>query len=118
AELERIASSIKSERFLARVFGAQELEYFARKSMPLNSIAAAFAAKEAFGKALGTGVSGFSLNEVQVLHEKSGKPFLALSGKALEAANGRELDVSITHTRDVATAVVIAFCSSEKAVGE
>ncbi|NMP37250.1 MAG: holo-ACP synthase [Clostridiales bacterium] len=108
-ELCRIECSIKSERFIRRVFGAQELEYFESKNMPVPSMAAAFAAKEAFGKALGTGISGFSLNEVQLLHLESGKPYLALSGQALELAQGRNFDVSVTHTDTCAAAVVIAF---------
>ena len=58
--IDRIAKSIQNPRFLERVFSAEEIEAFARKNMPVQSIAAAFSAKEAFSKALGTGVRGFS----------------------------------------------------------
>ena len=50
-------------------------------------MATKFAAKEAFSKALGTGFSnGLVWSEIEVLHYESGKPYLLLSGKALEMA--------------------------------
>ena len=47
-----------------------------------NCFAKRFAAKEAFSKALGTGIAnGISFNEIIVLNEKNGKPFIKLTSK-------------------------------------
>ena len=44
-----------------------------------NCFAKRFAAKEAFSKALGTGISkGINFNQIVVLNEKNGKPFIKL----------------------------------------
>ena len=70
-----------------------------------------FAAKEAFSKALGTGFSnGLMWSEIEVLHHESGKPYLLLSGKALEMAEkmgGKNFLVSLSDDYPWAQAVVI-----------
>ena len=74
------------------------------------SLAARFAAKEAFGKALGTGLMGISLKEIQVENNHNGKPDIRLYGKAkaaFEKMGGESLHLSLTHERDNAVAVVI-----------
>ena len=72
---------------------------------------ACFAAKEAFGKALGIGISGgVTLREVEVKHDEMNKPFLELSGetKNIAAKFGvTKIHVSLTHEKDMAAAVVI-----------
>ena len=94
-EVDRIRRSIQSAHFCERVFGAQERQQLAARSMAAESAAACFAAKEAFGKALGCGVRGFSLAEVQLLREPSGRPYLSLCGRALLLAEGRGLDFGV-----------------------
>lgn len=111
-EIKRIeALTINKERFIERVFSLKEQQEFREKNNKSEHIAAAFSAKEAFSKALGTGVSGFNLNEVSLLHKANGKPYLEFSGKAREIVKKSKLsfDVSITHTDSIATAIVIAF---------
>ena len=54
-------------RLFERVFGGQEREEWMLRRFAPQSAAAAFAAKEAFSKALGTGIRGFSLTEVQLV---------------------------------------------------
>ena len=74
------------------------------------SLASRFAAKEAFGKALGTGLQGFNLKEVAVLNDANGKPILHLMGRALDAfesAGGEHHHVTLTHEHDYAIAAVI-----------
>ena len=70
-----------------------------------------WAAKESFAKALGTGVEGFSLSEVEILRDDMGAPYIRLCGNAKGIADemGLAFSVSISHTDDLATAVVIAF---------
>lgn len=108
--IDRIAKSIQNPRFLERVFSAEEICVFAQKNMPVQSIAAAFSAKEAFSKALGTGVRGFSLPEVEVLHDALGKPYFRLGGRAAARAAERGLafSLSLSHTDEVAVAFVVA----------
>lgn len=108
-EIKRMERSIKSEHFCKRVFGEREYEELLKRGFPVQSAAACFAAKEAFGKALGIGLVGFSLNEVEVLHNEKGKPYLYLSGKALELSKNLSFDISITHTDETAGAVIIAW---------
>jgi len=117
-EIERIAKSLESEAFLKRVYGETEqkqLEQLRGKAKN-ESAAAFFAAKEAFGKAIGCGIFGFSLSEVQVSHEKSGRPFLLLSGKALTLAldSGCEFALSLSHSDNYAVASVVATSFKER----
>lgn len=94
-----------------RYFHEAELrDALTRGSSSVLSLAARFAAKEAFGKALGTGLRGLSLKEILVENNHNGKPDIRLFGKA-EAAfrqlGGERLFVSLTHERENAIAVVI-----------
>lgn len=75
------------------------------------TIAANFAAKEAFSKALGTGVRGFSLAEVSVLRDHLGAPYFAFSGEAEKQVRerGLQFSVSLTHTDELAAAFVVAW---------
>ncbi len=110
-EIERIAQSVKKDSFIRRVYGENELKELRGRNMPVQSAAACFCAKEAFSKAIGTGISGFGLKEVETLHDEKGKPFLVFSGEAkrIVEESGLSFDISITHTDSTATAVVIAF---------
>lgn len=112
-EIDRIRNSIeKDAKFLMRFFGEEERKLF-HTANAAERIAANFAAKEAFSKALGTGFVGFSLNEVQTLRDESGAPYLQLSGKAKELAEHKQLQfsVSLSHTKEYATAIVIGYQS-------
>jgi holo-[acyl-carrier protein] synthase len=74
------------------------------------SLAARFAAKEAFGKALGTGLAGIRLGDIQVVNDSSGRPDIVLHGSALarfQAVGGSRVHVSLTHESDNAIAVAI-----------
>jgi holo-[acyl-carrier protein] synthase len=74
------------------------------------SLAARFAAKEAFGKALGTGLAGIRLRDIQVINNHNGRPDMILHGTALErfrSLGGARVLVSLTHERDNAVAVVV-----------
>lgn len=108
-EIERIRKSMENTSFLKRFYGSLEYDELEKRGFPPQSVAGAFAGKEAFSKALGTGIRGFSLSEVQILHNKEGKPFLSLSGKAGELARGLSFDISISHSEELATATVIAY---------
>ena len=101
----------RGDRGLDRVFTPAELDYCLGHADPIPSLAARFAAKEAFFKALGTGWGlGGALAEVEVRRAGSGDPGLALSGRAAEtfdASGAQHVHVTLTHTADTAAAVVI-----------
>jgi holo-[acyl-carrier protein] synthase len=112
-EISRIQQSIArfGDRFLHRLFTPAEIEYCTRKKNSAESFAARFAAKEAAAKALGTGISyGISWLEIEVTREPSGKPGIALTGRAAHRATEigiTRISLSLTHSRDTALAVVI-----------
>ncbi len=113
-ETKRIEVSIDrfGERFLERVFTPGEIAYCMRKKKnAAESFAARFAAKEAGAKALGTGISrGVTWKELEVRREANGRPTLHLSGRAAELAGAmgvRRMQLSLTHSRELAMAVVV-----------
>ena len=74
-------------------------------------MAGMYAAKEAFAKALGTGIRGFSLKEAEVLHDADGRPFYRITGKALALQHSRSIDevlLSISHDGGLAIAFAVA----------
>lgn len=95
-------------RFLARIFTPAEVEFCAKLCRPYPSYAARFAAKEAFSKALGTGLRGkISWQEVEVCDNEKTRPTLKISGRAKEILGGRRVHLSLTHLDDYAAAVVV-----------
>ncbi len=107
-EIKRIAETDK--RFLDKHFTETERELFLRKNNSPQTIAANFAAKEALSKALGTGVRGFSLNEVEVLRDELGKPYINAYGNAKEILENIGIDnifVSLSHSKELAQGFVV-----------
>lgn len=94
-----------------RFFNPAELEDAQRrKSSEVLSLAARFAAKEAFGKALGTGLRGLSLKDILVRNNHNGKPEIRLfdrAAAALDQIGGKKVFLSLTHEKDNAIAVVV-----------
>jgi holo-[acyl-carrier protein] synthase len=94
------------------VYTAGEIAYCQRKKNAAESFAARFAAKEAGAKALGTGISrGVSWREFEVRRMAGQRPELHLSGRAAEIAEGlgiRRMSLSLSHSRTVSIAVVVA----------
>lgn len=115
-EIERIKDLYeKNPRFLERFFTAGERALFESKMMNIETIAANFAAKEAVSKALGTGVRGFNLIDVEILRDDLGKPIVHLYNKAEILAESLGIDhimLSISHTEKHAIAFAIAMKKS------
>jgi holo-[acyl-carrier protein] synthase len=108
-ETARFRPWIDKPAMVERWFGLEESAGLP-EGRPEEYLAARFAAKEAFGKALGIGLSGFSTREVQVSREEGGRPELLLSGKALEAfkgSGGRKAHLSMSHDAGMAVAFVV-----------
>ena len=108
--VSRIEKSCESENFRSSVFTAAELDMFFNREKPkFSSLAANFAAKEAFSKALGTGVRDFWFNEVEILRDEKGAPFFRFYGRAADIVlkEGVEAQVSLSHEGNSAIAFVL-----------
>jgi holo-[acyl-carrier protein] synthase len=91
----------------ARLFTQGERAYAAARARPGRHLAARFAAKEAAIKALGKPLPPA---QIEVVNSEDGAPSLRLHGTAAAEAERRgvKLSVSLTHSREMAAAVVIA----------
>lgn len=108
-EIERLERALERRPGLAeRIFTAAEREHVAGRARPGQHLAVRFAAKEAALKALGLG--GLRLHEVEVVGGREEPPRIRLHGSAAAEARRRgvELEVSLTHSRELAAAVVLA----------
>jgi holo-[acyl-carrier protein] synthase len=106
-EVGRMERALERHPRLAdRVFTADELAYARARRRPARHLAARFAAKEAAVKALG--LTSFGLREIEVVAGEP--PTLRLHGRAAAAARERDLAlrVSLTHSQEMAAAVVVA----------
>ena len=114
-EIDRFRRSLeRTPSMKTRLFTHEELEYVEPHDDPTASLAARFAAREAVMKAMGVGLGAFEFHDVWVQRADSGRPTLAVTGRAEQIAN--ELGVtdwhlSITHTDTTAIAYVIAVRS-------
>ena len=105
-EISRVSRACSKESFRERVFSQREIELFGERP---EKLAAGFAAKEAFSKALGTGVRGFSLREVELLRDDLGKPYYVFSGKAADIVSEKKLKAhaSVTDEGDLVTVFTV-----------
>lgn len=110
-EVERIARAIEryGEHFLRRIYTDVEQEYCERSpATRMLHYAARFAAKEAFSKAIGTGISdGFRFRECGVVNAPGGMPILVLSGELAQRWAEYRLHLSLSHTQQYAAACVV-----------
>jgi holo-[acyl-carrier protein] synthase len=104
-EIERITvAHDRSSKFIERILTTQEIKRFEKLSemRQLEFLAGRFAAKEAFAKALGTGIGkSCSFHDIEVLPNEVGKPMLFFKGIEVKG------HISITHTKQFAAAQVI-----------
>lgn len=105
------ALSRRGERFICRLLGETERERVQGHPRPAAFLAKRFAAKEAFVKALGTGLRhGMRWTEIQVVNDSLGRPSLLLAGKAHELARStgvRATHLSLSDEEEFAVAFVI-----------
>jgi holo-[acyl-carrier protein] synthase len=112
-EISRVEALVArhGERALRRIFTESEVERCGRSRVRAESLAARFAAKEAFFKAMGTGwAEGMAWTEVEVVSAPSGAPGVRLSGAAERLARERgvrHIHLSLTHTDALASAYLI-----------
>ena len=112
-QVNRLKKSLNKKPFLSRIYSKEEILKCKRSKVNSNCFAKRFAAKEAFSKALGTGISkGISFNEIVVLNEKSGKPYIKLINKTKKIVEKKlkkkiyKISLSIADEKDYAVAFV------------
>lgn len=106
-EIERIRRALTRSGFRERCFTEAERDYCDSRPNPAESYAARFAGKEAVGKALGCGIH-FTWKEVEIVGRP--KPSVRLSGRTAafaEKVSAGAIDLSMTHSRELATAVCV-----------
>ena len=111
ADVRRFEKWVKDPSILERFFNEKERSFAGSESARCQHYAVRFAAKEAFSKALGTGITGFGLKDVYITNDSEGKPLLNIEGKALSIMKERFGDckafVSLSHEKDYAIAFVV-----------
>lgn len=118
-EIERIRSMIErhGDHFLLRCFTSGEIEYARRHRDSAIRFAGRWAAKEAVVKVLGTGfVQGITFHDVEIVALHTGQPTVTLSGGAGRFADKlgiSEVKMTISHTREYATATAIGLNSTK-----
>ncbi len=116
-QIDRVSSVYKKykNRFLKRVLTENEIKYVtSNKKNLISRLAGRYAAKEATSKVLGTGLRGVYFKEIEILREPSGAPKMVLHKRAKLKAKEKGLEnfeVSISHERDFAIAIVIGVGS-------
>ncbi len=108
-EIHRVVKAMEKEHFLHRIFTEREI---AQLDSGKRRGASDFAGKEAVAKALGTGFRGIEAGDIEILRNNEGAPYVLLKGTAKEYADRlgiNEWKISITNTRELVTAFVIAL---------
>jgi holo-[acyl-carrier protein] synthase len=104
-EIDRVRSAVDryGDRFLRKILTPREIKYCRnRKSFRFPEMAARFAAKEAYSKAIGTGITGIRWQEIEVVNNERGKPHIAVKGKIK-----KKVHVSLSHSLNYAVASVV-----------
>ena len=103
----------KNKKFKNRIFSINEISYCESKSNKIASYSKGFAAKEAFAKALGTGISkGISFNEISINKHKNGAPFIELLGNTKKITKNlikrkNKIFLSLSDEKKYALAMVV-----------
>jgi len=109
--VNRMDRWLNDSKLLEKYFHSDEISLVSsRKNAASQTLAARFAAKEAFGKALGTGLTNINLKDIVVTNNENGKPELKLSGtalKAFEKSGATRAHISLSHEKDNAIAMIV-----------
>ena len=109
--VKRMERWVTNRKLLEKFFHQDEVAYVSSLGKSAaQSLAARFAAKEAFGKALGTGLANITLKDIMVINNVNGKPEIKLfnsAQNAFEKTGANKAHISLTHERDSAIAMVV-----------
>lgn len=107
-EIKRVEKACLSSAFFTRCFSIREQELIGTN---MDKAAGNWAVKEAVSKSFGTGISGFDMNEIEVLRDDRGKPYVELIGRARDKQQELNIDfihVSISNIKEYALAYVVS----------
>lgn len=107
--VSRIERLLSNPRFSEKVYTSRERASLTGRSP--QTAAGSWAAKEAVCKALGTGFTGFSPRDIEILRDKNGQPYVLLQNGAERIAAARcitRIHISISHEQNQALAFAIA----------
>lgn len=107
-EISRVQKACERESFLRGAYTEAERALITERPA---AAAGNFAAKEAVAKALGVGFSGCRPNEIEVLRNEQGAPYVTLYGGAARLSRERGIvswHISISNTKELATAIAVA----------
>lgn len=104
-EINRIAQAVnKNARFVRRILTEKEharYDKLPNEGRKLEFLAGRFAAKEAFAKAMGTGIGKLSFQHIEILPDEQGAPCLVC------ATHKGNIFISISHSKEYAVAQVV-----------
>lgn len=107
-DVSRIRDVFALKKRWTHVFTEEECAYFEKYQDPWPVLAGHFAAKEAVSKALGTGFScGVGFHDIEIAHLESGAPIVKASEKLLQLFPGLNIQLSISHEKNMAMAFAI-----------
>ena len=108
-ELKRLRRAARNPKFLVKYFSADEIRFLVSHKLSPELIAENYCAKIALAKAIGTGFRVIRPNEVSILRDRLGSPFIITDGRAkmLEERENYVFNVSVAHCKTYATATVI-----------
>jgi len=112
ADQQRFRDSLEKlgERFLKQILTEEEIAACVRYRFPVEHYVGKFAAKEAFMKAIGSGLGKISFQEIQVFNRESGAPYIMAHHRAatmIAQLGVTTIHVSLSHDAQVAVAVVV-----------
>ncbi len=110
-QIDRIKKNIENKNFIYKIYTEKEQIYLEKRKFSPQTAAGIFAAKEAVSKALGTGISGFYLTDIEILKDEFDKPIVLLHNKALEISLDKgigKINISISHEKEYAIAFAVA----------
>ncbi len=110
-KVDRIKKWLQDKNMVQRFFNPAEMNSCGSIQASAEHYAARFAAKEAFGKAIGTGLAEFKLQDVFVKNDEFGKPELILQNEAAELLKKKcgnaKIHISLSHEKEYAVAYLI-----------
>ncbi|WP_449024299.1 holo-ACP synthase [Peptostreptococcus stomatis] len=112
-EIDRISQAMdRNPRILDKLFTGREKKMLESKGFKPESLAGNFCAKEAVVKALGGGLRGFKIHDLEILRDELNKPYVVTSGDLKDICTSlgiSQIMVTISHSKNYATATAIAL---------
>lgn len=117
-EIERMRKVLeRTPSFREKAYSETERAYCDARALPEIHYALRFAAKEAVMKALGVGIFGVGIRDVEVVNDEKGRPHAVLHGKAAKIAEEQgvvEMHLSLSYTHDLGVANAVAIKESDR----